>query len=74
MNVKTLTAILFGILVAAMLCLVTGLILYFAVKVNALVTLVGLYMIFLGIVMGSLPAIGLIIILIVTLVKRKNNK
>lgn len=75
MNRKTVVFISLGILAAAVLCTVAGLIVYFTAHTNPVLFLVGIFMIAMGVIMASVPIIILIVILIITLIeKSKNNK
>lgn len=72
MNRKSVTAIALGVLAAAIVCIIVGIILYFAAQKNAILLIVGLFMIFMGSIMAIVPLIFLIIALIsVIAAKRK---
>ena len=73
MNKKTVTAILLGLLAAAVVCIIAGVIMYFCAKSNAILLLIGLFSIFIGSFMAIVPLIILIIILITSKISKKNN-
>ena len=73
MNKKSVTAILLGLLAAAIICVIAGIIMYFCAKSNAILFLVGLFMIFLGSFMAIVPLIILIVFLITAKISKKNK-
>ena len=74
MNRKSTIAISLGILSAAVLCVIAGVICYFLAKKNAILLLVGIFMIGMGVFMAVVPLIILLIILLTWLIARKRNK
>ena len=73
MNRKTVTAILLGLLAAALVCVIAGIIMYFCAKSNAILLLVGLFAIFMGSFMAIVPLIILIVNLITAKISKKNK-
>ena len=75
MNRKTVIFISLGILSAALLCLIAGLICYFCHGGNPFVILIGIFMMAVGAFMAIVPIIMLIIVLISVLItKDKKTK
>ena len=73
MNRKSVVAISLGIMTAAVLCIIAGAICYFTAPENAVLLLIGIFMIVIGIFMAIVPIILLIIALITVLISKKNN-
>lgn len=73
MNRKTVTAIALGVLAAAAACIIAGLIMYFTATHNAVLLLIGIFMIAMGSIMAIVPLIFLIIVLISVIAAKKNK-
>ncbi len=56
------------------MCVIAGVICYFLAKKNAILLLVGIFMIGMGVFMAVVPLIILLIILLTWLIARKRNK
>lgn len=74
MNRKTVVAISLGILAAAIICIIAGVVCYSMASKNAILFLIGLFMILMGIIMASVPLIILLIVLITIIISKAKNK
>lgn len=73
MNRKSVTSIALGVLVAAVVCVIVGIILYFSAQKNAILLIIGLFMIFMGSIMAIVPLIFLIIVLISAIAAKRKK-
>ena len=74
MNKKTIIAVMGGVLAAGIVCLITGLIVYFTANGNIIALITGLFTTAVGIIISVAAAIVLTITLIIYLISKHKNK
>lgn len=73
MDRKSLFLLALGVLCAAIICLVAGLIVFFVADGNAIMLLVGIVMIALGAFMAFVPLIILVWLIAIRLLNKRDN-
>jgi len=73
MNRKSVLALTLGILAAAIACVIAGMICYFTAARNAILLLVGIFMMIMGSLMATVPLILLALILISAIHSKRNK-
>ena len=71
MNRKTVTAISLGIMSAAIICIIAGVICYFTTTKNAVLIIIGIFMMAMGVFMAIVPIILLLVVFITSLISKK---
>lgn len=74
MNKKPFLFIFAGVVAAGLLCLIVGLIVFYAVTGNAVATIVSLFAIIAGSIMGGIGLISLLIVILLTVIGRKKAR